>query len=77
MTWPGDSQVVFELTPMGDEVLLTLTHRRLPTRNDMIEVSAGWHAHLGVLAERLRGEVPRPFWPRIEKLEAEYAERIR
>lgn len=72
-----ESEVVFELAPKGDEVILTLTHRKLPSRDELRNVSSGWHTHLGVLGERLRGEPLRPFWPRIEKLEAEYAERIR
>ena len=75
-TW-DESEVVFELAPKGDEVLLTLTHRRLPSRDEMRNVSSGWHVHLDVLAERLRGEPLRPFWPRIEKLESEYETRIR
>ena len=28
----------------------------------MLNVSAGWHAHLDVLAARLAGEEPEPFW---------------
>jgi uncharacterized protein YndB with AHSA1/START domain len=72
-----ESEVVFELAPKGDEVLLTLTHRKLPNRDELRSVSSGWHTHLAVLGERLRGEPLRPFWPRIEKLEREYAERIR
>jgi uncharacterized protein YndB with AHSA1/START domain len=75
-TW-DESEVIFELAPKGDEVLLTLTHRRLPSKEEMRNVSAGWHVHLEVLGERLRGEPLRPFWPRIERLEREYAERIR
>ena len=72
----GETEVIFELAPKGGEVLLTLTHRRLPSRDEMVNVSGGWHTHLGVLAERLRGEPLRPFWPRVEKFEREYAERI-
>ena len=75
-TW-DETEVVWELAPKGDdEVLLTLTHRRLPNRDELRGVSSGWHVHLAVLAERLRGEPLRPFWPRIEQLEAEYAKRI-
>lgn len=75
-TW-DESEVVFELAPKGDEVLLTLTHRRLPSLEEMRNVSSGWHVLLEVLAERLRGEPLRPFWPRIEKFEREYEKRIR
>ena len=48
----------------------------LPSRDEMINVSGGWHSHLDVLGERLRGQTPRPFWPRIEPLEREYEARI-
>ena len=75
-TWEGDSEVTFELAPSGAGVRLTLTHRRLASRDETVEVSGGWHAHLGVLEERLRGETPRPFWPRFENLEREYQARI-
>ena len=30
-TWGGESEVVFELAPKDGKVLLTLTHRKLPT----------------------------------------------
>jgi uncharacterized protein YndB with AHSA1/START domain len=75
-TW-DETEVEFALTPKGDEVLLVLTHRRLPNRDELRSVSSGWHLHLAVLAERMRGEPLRPFWPRIEQLEAEYERRIR
>ena len=75
-TWGGGSEVTFDLAPRGEQVLLTLTHRRLPNRDEQINTSAGWHAHLGVLDERLRGEDPRPFWPRVERFEREYPRRI-
>ena len=73
-TWDADSEVSFDLEPIGKDVLLTLTHRNLRMRSDMIGVSSGWHSHLGILTERLRGERPAPFWPRVERFEREYAE---
>ena len=76
-TWGTHSEVHFELEPKGRDVLLTLTHRRLAQRTDMINVSGGWHAHLDVLAEVLRGESPAPFWSRLESYEREYQERVR
>jgi uncharacterized protein YndB with AHSA1/START domain len=75
-TWDANSVVHFELEPKGKDVLLTLTHRHLASRTDMIDVSGGWHSHLDVLAERLRGESPAPFWPRVERYEREYPGRI-
>lgn len=73
-----DSEVTFELTPQGDDVLLVLTHRRLGDDRDMLlSVAAGWHTHLGILADRLAGRAPQPFWAVHTEREAEYDRRIR
>jgi uncharacterized protein YndB with AHSA1/START domain len=73
----GDAgEVTFELEPRGDEVLLTLTHRRLPDRETMLKVAAGWHAHLDVLAAKAAGESPPPFWANWSELREQYARRI-
>src|SRR5690606_26558813 len=50
---PDASEVSFELTPQGDKVLLVVTHRRIPTREQLLSISAGWHTHLDILADRL------------------------
>jgi uncharacterized protein YndB with AHSA1/START domain len=79
MTWehgPSASEVTFELTPRGDKVLLALTHRRLADRAMMVNVGAGWHTHLAILADNLDGVTPRPFWSTHAKLAAEYERRI-
>ena len=75
-TWGKSSEVRFELTPRGNKVHLVLTHQRLPSRDDMVNVSGGWHAHLGLLAERLEGRTPATFWPTVERLHGEYDRRI-
>jgi uncharacterized protein YndB with AHSA1/START domain len=71
-TWGEAGEVTFELTPRGDEVLLVLTHRRLPDRGVMINVASGWHAHIGILLDRLRGREPRGFWSAHAAAEAQY-----
>jgi uncharacterized protein YndB with AHSA1/START domain len=71
-----DSEVTFELTPKGDKVLLVITHRRLGSRETMVSVAAGWHAHLGILLDQLEGREPRPFWSTHGKLEEEYGRRL-
>jgi uncharacterized protein YndB with AHSA1/START domain len=79
MTWGGpedESEVTFELTPLGDEVRLVLTHSRLADRNAMVMVSGGWHTHLAILADNLASETPRPFWSTFARAEAEYEKRI-
>ncbi len=80
MTWPGEgdatSEATFELIPEGDKVRLVLTHRKLADKAEMASVSSGWHAHLGLLEDKLAGDPPRGFWSRIEDLEADYAKRF-
>jgi len=80
LTWgsgkDGPSEVTFELTPHGDEVLLVLTHRRLRDRKAMLAVGPGWHAHLAVLTEHLAGREPEAFWASFSKAEGEYEKRI-
>lgn len=66
------SQVRFELETRGNEVHLVVTHARLSTREAMISVASGWHAHLGILADRLAGRTPPGFWRTHTRLETEY-----
>jgi uncharacterized protein YndB with AHSA1/START domain len=75
-TWEGSGDVSIELEAKGNEVLLTLVHRRLPNRSTMLGVSAGWHMHLDVLVARARGEEPAPFWDGWARLRKEYDRRL-
>jgi uncharacterized protein YndB with AHSA1/START domain len=75
-TWGDGSEVTFELSPEGENVLLVLTHRRLPDRATMVRVASGWHTHLGILVDQLEGREPRPFWSTLARLEAEYEKRL-
>ncbi|QNP41889.1 SRPBCC family protein [Lysobacter solisilvae (ex Woo and Kim 2020)] len=70
------SQVHIELTARGDEVQLLLVHSRLATRDGMLSVSAGWHAHLNILRDRMSGRTPDGLWRTHTRLEAEYAQRL-
>ena len=72
----NDSEVTFELTPQGEEVLLVVTHCRLADRKAMVSVASGWHGHLAILIDHLEGRDPRPFWSTHARLEAEYEQRI-
>jgi uncharacterized protein YndB with AHSA1/START domain len=74
--WGGSGDVSIDLTPQGDEVLLTLVHRRLPDRSTLLGVSAGWHAHLDVLEARARWAKPAPFWNEWARLRKDYAVRF-
>ena len=75
-TWGSSDGVTFDLAPAGQKVRLTVTHRRLPDRGMLLKVSAGWHAHLDVLAAQLSGTVPPPFWDGWSRLMQEYEQRI-
>ncbi|MBO9706909.1 MAG: SRPBCC family protein [Caulobacter sp.] len=76
ISWGGTGGVSFELEPRGDKVLLTLTHHRVLDKTTLLNVSAGWHAHLDVLAARLDGRKVTSFWDSWQRLKGEYAERL-
>jgi len=71
------SEVTFELDAVGDEVRLTVTHRRLGDEPaTWANVAGGWHTHLAILADRLSGREPAPFFATFEPIEATYLERF-
>jgi len=77
-TWgeaAGESEVTFELTPRGEDVLLVLTHRRLKPA-EMAETAAGWHTHLAILEDNLHDRTPRRFWATHARIEGEYEKRL-
>lgn len=76
ISWGSTGGVTFDLEPVGDMVRLTVTHRRIPDHGTALNISAGWHAHLDVLAARLAGEEPGPFWDHWVALKADYAQRL-
>ncbi len=75
-SWGESGGVLFELETRGDDVLLTLIHRRLPDRPTMLMVGAGWHAHLDILLARASGSEPQPFWDAWSRLRQEYDRRL-
>ncbi len=72
-TFDDDSDVTFELTPEGKQVVLVLTHR---SRGDDIPslsgYASGWHTHFALLIALLEGTPPPPFWATHQRLKAEY-----
>lgn len=74
--WDGTGDVSFDLEPKGDEVLLTVVHRRLPGRPMMLKVAAGWHQHLDTLVARANGRAPAPFWDGWSRLTRDYDSRL-
>jgi uncharacterized protein YndB with AHSA1/START domain len=75
-TWGRSGGVEFELSEQGKHVLLTVTHHRLPDPEMLLRVSAGWHMHLDVLAARVSGTEPEPFWDGWARLREEYTRRL-
>jgi uncharacterized protein YndB with AHSA1/START domain len=75
-SWPPRGEVSFELQPIGKSVLLTLTHKRISDRRNMVMIGAGWHMHLDILAARARGEKPESFWKGWNRLKQDYESRI-
>ena len=76
ITFGGTSEVTFELTPRGKDVLLTLTHRKIASRKDMVGFSGGWHSHLEMLVEKAWGRVPDAFWTVWQRIDGKYESRI-
>lgn len=77
-TWgeTESGEVSFELSPEGEQVKLTVTHRRIVDRKVLLRVGAGWHSHLDILVARLCDVVPTPFWDHWSLLHAEYERRL-
>lgn len=83
LSWPEPggappSTVEFDLAPVagGQQVRLTITHRRLASSASMLSVAGGWHTHLGVLLDRLAGRTPRPFWSSFARMREAYRPRV-
>jgi uncharacterized protein YndB with AHSA1/START domain len=75
-TWDGTGDVSFELEAKGDDVLLTVIHRRLANRETMLMVGPGWHMHLDLLVAVATGKKPGAFWDGWSRLRKEYQERL-
>jgi uncharacterized protein YndB with AHSA1/START domain len=69
-----DSEVTFELTPQGKQVLLVLTHRTRGAEEmgELTNYASGWHTHFAHLLALLEGTPRPPFWSLHLKLVAEY-----
>jgi uncharacterized protein YndB with AHSA1/START domain len=72
--WPDVGEVTLELETRADDVLLTVTHRRLVGETLVLNVCAGWHAHLAVLVALLEGTQPPSLWRTWKQLRREYEE---
>lgn len=73
-----ESEVTYELIPKRNGgVLLRLTHRRLGDDPEThISVAAGWHTHLGIFMDKLKGREIKGFWKVHTKMEEIYEQRL-
>ena len=72
-TFDEDSDVTFELTPQGQEVVLVLTHRsRGEDLPFLAGYASGWHVHFMLLIALLEGAPRPPFWATHHQLKADY-----
>lgn len=76
ISWGSTGGVTFTLRQKGDEVLLTIVHKRVEDPSVLLNVSAGWHSHVDVLEARLRGTAAPPHWDNFARLRGVYAERL-
>lgn len=76
ITWGSTGGVTFELTPQGNDVRLTIIHRRLGDRSMMLNIAGGWHMHLDILVARVTGTKPQPFWDGWARLKQDYDLRL-
>ena len=74
--WPGVGEVSIELEALENEVMLTLTHRRLSGDRLILNVCAGWHAHLALLIAHLEGTRPPSLWSTWTRLRHAYEEQL-
>jgi len=73
-TFDDASEVTFELTEQGKNVLLVLTHRA--SGEDIPSIpgyASGWHTHFDLLLALLEGTPPPLFWSTHKRLKTEYA----
>jgi uncharacterized protein YndB with AHSA1/START domain len=74
--WPGVGEVTIELEPVGNDVMLTLTHRQLSGEKLILNVCAGWHAHLVLLVALVEGNRPPSLWATWRGLRKAYEEQV-
>jgi len=72
-TFDEDSEVTFELTPKGKDVVLLLIHRagRIDAPS-LAGYGSGWHTHFALLLALLNEQPVPPFWATHTRLKVEY-----
>lgn len=79
--WPGNegraNDIEFRLSEDGDKVRLELFQRGEVTAEELNSSASGWHVHLDLMADKLGGETPAPFWESHEAFFEEYKVRLK
>ena len=73
----GDNEIEFRLSEADGKVKLELFQRGEIPAEHVLGSCAGWHTHLDIMADKLSGATPKPFWPTHEALFREYADRLK
>jgi hypothetical protein len=73
---PGVGEVTLQLETVDDGVMLTLTHRQLSGERLILNVCAGWHAHLVLLVAHLEGTIPSSLWSTWHRLRKDYESQV-
>ena len=76
IAWDGFGEVSYELEIKDSDVLLTVIHRGLPTRDIVVMFAAGSHTHFDILEACLNGKARPDFWKSWSRLQKEYDQRI-
>lgn len=70
------SEVTFELESRADRVALRITHRKITSHEELLDVAGGWDVHVGILEDQFAGRAPRGFWSTHARLHDEYQRRF-
>jgi uncharacterized protein YndB with AHSA1/START domain len=75
--WFGQSCIVrFELSRVGDDTRMILTHSRIEKQGLNVDVAAGWHGHLDALEDKIAGGTGVGFWDNFDRHRDHYASRL-
>ena len=69
-----ETEVEFILADQGENTLIQLKHYNVKDSNLQINISAGWHAHLGILLDKMNGTKPESFLSRHKVLKVYYGQ---
>ncbi|WDI32442.1 SRPBCC family protein [Hyphococcus flavus] len=78
--WPspeGSNEIEFRLSEQNGKVKLELIQRGEIPAEHFLGSCAGWHTHLDIMADKMSGETPKPFWSTHEAFFQEYKARIK